>query len=88
MYVSKIRIREFKVFRRFELQLGDGLNILAGDNDVGKSTLLEAIHLVLTALYRGRSIAAEISEELFNRECVQEFFKEVGEGGCPSLPES
>lgn len=50
MYVSKIRIREFKVFRRFELQLGDGLNILAGDNDVGKSTLLEAIHLVLTGV--------------------------------------
>ena len=86
MYVSKIRIREFKVFRRFELQLGDGLNILAGDNDVGKSTLLEAIHLVLTALCRGRSIAAEISEELFNRECVQEFFKEVGEGGLPEPP--
>ena len=83
MHVSKIRIREFKVFRCFELQLGDGLNILAGDNGVGKSTLLEAIHLVLTASYRGRSIAAEISEELFNRECVQEFFKEICEGGLP-----
>lgn len=80
MHISKIRIREFKVFRDFNLQLVEGLNVLAGNNDVGKSTLLEAIHLVLTASYRGRSIAAVISEELFNRECIKEFFQEVHDG--------
>lgn len=86
MHISKIRIREFKVFRCFDLQLEEGLNVLVGGNDVGKSTLLEAIHLVLTASYRGRSIAAEISEELFNSECVQAFFKEIGEGRFPEPP--
>ena len=61
MYISKVRIREFKTFDSFDLELRDGLNILAGDNDAGKSTVLEAMHLALTASYRGRSAAAAIS---------------------------
>ncbi len=86
MYISKVRIREFKTFDSFDLELRDGLNILAGDNDAGKSTVLEAMHLALTASYRGRSVAAAISEELFNRECIEEFFKAVRDGARPEPP--
>ena len=80
MHVSMVRINGFKVFRDFCLPLQEGLNVIAGDNDVGKSTLLEAIHLVLTGSYRARSVTASISEDLFNRECVQEFFASVRAG--------
>lgn len=86
MYISKIRIREFKLFRNFDLQLMEGLNILVGNNDAGKSTLLEAIHLALTASYRGRSIAALINEEQFNKECIQEFFQKVRDDLTPEPP--
>lgn len=86
MYISKVRILNFKIFQCFDLQLKEGLNILVGSNDAGKSTLLEAIHLVLTASYRGRSIATSISEELFNRESVQIFFKEVQTESRPNPP--
>lgn len=51
MHIPKVRIREFKAFRSFELELKDGLNILVGDNDAGKSTVLEAVHLALIASY-------------------------------------
>ncbi len=40
MHVSKVRIREFKAFRFFNLEPRDGLNILAGSNEAGKSALL------------------------------------------------
>ena len=37
MHVSMVRINGFKVFRDFCLPLQEGLNVIAGDNDVGKS---------------------------------------------------
>lgn len=49
MHIPKARIREFKAFRSFGLEIKDGLNILVGDNDAGKSTVLEAVHLALTS---------------------------------------
>lgn len=70
MYVSRARMQNFKAFRDFTLPLQEGLNVIAGNNDAGKSTLLEALHLVLAASYRGRTIGTAISEDLFNRACM------------------
>lgn len=86
MYISQVVISNFKAFRSFDLPLREGLNVIAGNNDVGKSTLLEAIHLALTASYRGRTVGAAISEDLFNRDCVQEFFREIDAGRRPTPP--
>ena len=63
MAVKKIKIRNFKCFcGLFELELNNGLNILVGNNETGKSTILEAIHLALTGLYCGKSIRNELSQ--------------------------
>ena len=48
MAIHKIKIKNFKCFNElFELELNKGLNILVGNNETGKSTILEAIHLAL-----------------------------------------
>jgi len=47
MYIKRINIEGFKTFRKFRLDLNKHLNIIVGDNETGKSTLLEAINLVL-----------------------------------------
>ena len=48
MYIDKIKIVNFKSFEgEFELKLNRDLNIIVGDNEAGKSTILEAINLVL-----------------------------------------
>ena len=75
MYISKIRIREFKTFDSFDLELKDGLNILAGDNDAGKSTVLEAMHLALTASYRGAQPQRRLA-----RICQQRVHREILRG--------
>lgn len=36
--------------------LEEGLNVVVGDNEAGRSTILEAINLVLTEIIRGKSI--------------------------------
>ena len=51
MYIKEINIENFKCFKgKFNLKLNEGLNILVGDNEAGKSTILEAIHLAFYAI--------------------------------------
>ncbi|MDP3003628.1 MAG: AAA family ATPase [Bacteroidales bacterium] len=74
MHISKVTIQGFKCFRRrFELLLNDGLNIIVGNNEAGKSTILEAIHLTLSGLYNGRYLRNELSEYLFNKVIIENF---------------
>lgn len=41
--IEKIHIENFKCFKgQFELELEQGINILVGNNEAGKSTILEA----------------------------------------------
>lgn len=81
MSIRKIKIRNFKCFKGlFELELNKGLNILVGNNETGKSTILEAIHLALTGLYGGRNIRNELSQYLFNKEVVERYLSSINEG--------
>ena len=50
MFISKMKIHNFKCYRDFEIDLEEGLNIIVGDNEAGKSTILEAINLALTGI--------------------------------------
>ena len=73
MSIKKVKIYNFKSLREFETELNPGLNILVGDNEAGKSTILEAIHLALTGVYCGRGIRNEISPYLINIDAIQEY---------------
>lgn len=77
MAIRKIKIHNFKCFREFETDLNPGLNILVGDNEAGKSTILEAIHLALTGLYCGRGIRNEISPYLINSDAIREYLESL-----------
>lgn len=63
------------------------MNILVGDNDRGKSTLLEAIGLVLTGRIRGRTLVQDLSPYLFNQEVVEEYIQTLRDGLGPRPPE-
>ena len=67
-------IENFKCFKgQFFLALNEGLNILVGDNESGKSTILEAIHLALSGWFHGRYIRTELSEAIFNMKVIEEY---------------
>lgn len=81
MAIKKIKIQNFKCFHGlFEVELNAGLNILVGNNEAGKSTILEAIHLALTGMYCGRNIRNELSQYLFNNETVANYIESVNAG--------
>lgn len=50
MFIRKVKIHNFKCYKDFEITLEEGLNIVVGDNEAGKSTILEAINLALTGI--------------------------------------
>ena len=71
-YLSRTRLYNFKRFREYEFQFHPKFNVLIGDNETGKSTVLLAIDLLLTA---SRSRIESLGlETLFNRTAIQEFF--------------
>lgn len=51
MHISEIRIENFRLFgsgdRAFVLPLNPGLTALVGENDAGKTAVIDAIRLVL-----------------------------------------
>ncbi|PNU31682.1 ATP-dependent nuclease [Serratia marcescens] len=76
MIITQVVIENFKGFKnRFSLKLNEGVNILVGDNEAGKSTILEAIHFALTGMYNGRSIKNNLSQYLFNEQAVKEYIE-------------
>jgi putative ATP-dependent endonuclease of OLD family len=86
MHVKKIVIENFKCFKgRFGLELNEGLNILVGDNESGKSTILEAINLALTGVLNGKYIRNELTQYLFNNLATNEYIESV-ENGDPIEP--
>ena len=46
MYLGKINIQNFRQFKSLELEFQHGLNLLVGENDSGKSSILDAIKFV------------------------------------------
>lgn len=47
MYISKIRIENFRNFKENEVEFNDGINVITGHNNAGKSNLIRALGLVL-----------------------------------------
>jgi len=46
MYISRLRISNFRNFKDFSITFNDGLNVLIGHNNAGKTNLLKAIGLI------------------------------------------
>jgi putative ATP-dependent endonuclease of OLD family len=85
--LKKLYICNYRVFRSLTLDLDDGLNVVVGNNDAGKSTLLEAVHLGLTGRLRGRALEWELSPFLFNQEATSEYVAAI-QAGNDVLPPS
>lgn len=87
MNITKVTIENYKCFSgRFSFAPNKGLNLLVGDNEAGKSTILEAIHLALTGMLNGRYLKNELTQYLFNIDSVNAYVKNLSEGNPATLP--
>jgi AAA domain len=99
MKLLRLRVANFAGVREADIEFGCGLNVLYGPNDLGKSTLVEAIRLALllphgstscdqyVAWTGARAPLVELTFETENQR-VWRVRKEFGRGGSSLLQES
>lgn len=69
--IKKIKLHNFKRFQDFSVKFDDKLNLLIGDNEAGKSSILSAIDIVLSG---SRSKIETIGlDNLFSLKTIQDF---------------
>lgn len=85
MLIKKLKLNNFKKFSAQTFDFNDDVNIIVGDNESGKSSILEAIEICLNFSYRGKPLNAELSTDLFNNECINKYLD--GDLSQNTLPE-
>lgn len=70
-YIKSIHIEGFKKFSHLDVELNEHMNILVGENEAGKSTILDAIKTVLNQQYRNAD--KSVLRDLFNAQMVEAF---------------
>lgn len=87
MYIRKVIIENFKIFKGiFTIELDEHINILVGDNDSGKSTIIEAIHVALSGIFQGRYLKNELTQYLFNNEIIGTYLEAVNNSDESTIP--
>jgi putative ATP-dependent endonuclease of OLD family len=83
--ITKLKILNFKGYETFNLEFNAGANIIVGNNEAGKSTILEAIHLCLTGYFHGKILKNDLTPYIFNKAVEQNYLKSLLEVD-PLLP--
>lgn len=71
MYISSINICNFRNFVNEEIIFNDGLNIIIGHNNAGKTNLLKALNLVIDINHTKRLEIADFNKEISLEELKQ-----------------
>lgn len=72
--ITRIVVKGYRLLADFELEPNAGTNIIVGDNESGKSSLLEAITLALTGRINGRWAQDELNPYWFTAATVEAYF--------------
>jgi len=75
LFIQRAVIRNYRCLKRADVTFNEELNVIVGNNESGKSTLLEAIHLSLTGQLNGRPLQIELHPYLFNLDRVLEYIE-------------
>lgn len=83
MIIQKVILHNFKRFQHLELDLDPTMNIFIGDNESGKSTILQAIDLVARG---SRTRIENIGiDRLFNVETIKSFMANINMDNLPEM---
>lgn len=78
--IKRVIVKNYKCLRDTDVEFRPGLNIVVGDNECGKSTLLEAINLGLTGQLNRRPAGYELHPYLFNKDVTAEYVAALRDG--------
>ena len=87
MIFNKLIIHNFKQFEHLQIELNHDINMIVGENETGKTTILEALALVTTGKFWGRKFEAFLSNELFNYKAANSYLVSLSSEKPISPPE-
>ncbi|MEM8572611.1 MAG: AAA family ATPase [Pseudomonadota bacterium] len=85
MSIIRAVIKNYRALKSADVRFLNGINVVVGDNEAGKSTLLEAINLALRGQLNRRAVQYELHPFLINVDAVSEFI-EAHRQGNPIAP--
>lgn len=85
MPIDRVIIKNYRAPRSTDISLNPELNVIVGDNESGKSTLLEAVCVALKCQLNRRPAAYELHPFLFSAEAISEIIASH-QAGTPQTP--
>lgn len=73
MAIKKLLIKNYKSINYTVIKLNDDVNIFVGENDSGKSTILEALSIVTTGKLNGIPFDKQVKANMFNQNIRQKY---------------
>lgn len=83
LQIKTLRIKGFKKFIDFEMSFNKNTNILVGENESGKSTILEAIDILLNQ--RVRNLDPALIRNLINLQNIEKFEQNPSYENLPEI---
>lgn len=77
MYLKRLQILNFRGINNIELQLNKGLNILIGENNAGKTAVIDALRLCLSYGNQRRDLYVSYSDFHIDRTTIQVGFGNI-----------
>ena len=74
MYISKIKINNFRCFSDITVNFKPGLNVLIGENNIGKTNLIRALRILFDQESSDPKI---ITSHDFSDQCLKDFIRKV-----------
>ncbi|MCR4646207.1 MAG: AAA family ATPase [Oscillospiraceae bacterium] len=87
MYISKLIVKNYKLLKDVNLDLNERINIFVGENDSGKSTILEVLSIITSGRLNGYAFERQIKANMFNDEARKKYINSLATGMPVSPPE-
>ncbi len=81
--IKEIRIYGYKKFEEYRVEFKEKVNIIVGDNESGKSTILEALNIALNRRLPFKELSA--LKYYFNVESVEKYFEDSNFDNLPKI---
>lgn len=86
MTIQKIVVKNYKLLKDVVLDLNPDINIFVGDNDAGKSSILEVLSILTIGKLNGFTFDRQLKANLFNRDVRTKYIEDVLGGNRPQPP--
>lgn len=86
MHIEKLYIENYKIFTEIEINLNADHNVFVGNNDSGKSTILEALEIVLSGNLNRMSFTRQLKMSHFNLQSRATYLESLQQENYTSPP--